>query len=86
MKTKPELELFQASRQSNQEADALIAALNQTADSGADVLLAETIPSILEVEALAEELEDRDYYKEANVFWVPESARWETLRAAAKQT
>ncbi len=28
------------------------------ADSGADVLLAETIPSILEVEALAEELED----------------------------
>ena len=35
---------------------------------------------------LAEELEDRDYYKEANVFWVPESARWESLRAAAKQT
>jgi type I restriction enzyme M protein len=35
---------------------------------------------------LAEELEDRDYYKEANVFWVPESARWEALRAAAKQT
>lgn len=35
---------------------------------------------------LAEELEDRDYYKEVNVFWVPESARWEALRAAAKQT
>ena len=35
---------------------------------------------------LAEELEDRDYYKEANVFWVPEGARWEALRAAAKQT
>ena len=34
---------------------------------------------------LTEELEDRDYYKEANVFWVPESARWEALRAAAKQ-
>lgn len=34
---------------------------------------------------LARELEDRDYYKEANVFWVPEAARWETLRAAAKQ-
>ncbi len=33
----------------------------------------------------ADELEDRDYYKEVNVFWVPESARWETLRAAAKQ-
>ncbi len=34
---------------------------------------------------LASELEDRDYYKEVNVFWVPESARWEALRAAAKQ-
>ena len=32
------------------------------------------------------ELEDRDYYREANVFWVPEAARWEALRAAAKQT
>jgi len=31
------------------------------------------------------ELEERDYYKEVNVFWVPESARWEALRAAAKQ-
>jgi len=31
------------------------------------------------------ELEDRDYYKEANIFWVPEAARWEALRAAAKQ-
>ena len=31
------------------------------------------------------ELEDRDYYKEVNVFWVPESARWEALRSAAKQ-
>ncbi|MDN3575915.1 class I SAM-dependent DNA methyltransferase [Chitinimonas viridis] len=35
--------------------------------------------------ALAEELEDRDYYKAANVFWVPETARWESLRNAAKQ-
>jgi type I restriction enzyme M protein len=34
---------------------------------------------------ITEELEDRDYYKEVNVFWVPESARWEALRAAAKQ-
>ncbi|CAM3679110.1 type I restriction-modification system subunit M [Polynucleobacter antarcticus] len=32
------------------------------------------------------ELEQRDYFTEANVFWVPESARWETLRAAAKST
>ncbi|MCK0510921.1 type I restriction-modification system subunit M [Aromatoleum buckelii] len=36
-------------------------------------------------ELLADELEDRDYYREVNVFWVPESARWEALRAAAKQ-
>ena len=34
---------------------------------------------------LADELEDRDYYKEVNVFWVPETARWESLRASAKQ-
>jgi type I restriction enzyme M protein len=33
----------------------------------------------------AAELEDRDYYREANVFWVPEAARWEAIRAAAKQ-
>jgi len=39
-----------------------------------------------DAELLAEELEDRDYYKEVNVFWVPESARWEALRGAAKQT
>jgi len=37
-------------------------------------------------EMLAAELEDRDYYREVNVFWVPEGARWEALRAAAKQT
>ena len=35
---------------------------------------------------LAAELEDRDYSRETNVFWVPEAARWEALRAAAKQT
>jgi len=33
----------------------------------------------------AEELEDRDYYREVNVFWVPEAARWESIRADAKQ-
>lgn len=33
----------------------------------------------------AAELEDRDYYREANVFWVPEAARWEAIRSAAKQ-
>ena len=36
-------------------------------------------------EDLAAELEDRDYFKAANVFWVPEGARWETLRALAKR-
>ncbi|MDD5298692.1 MAG: class I SAM-dependent DNA methyltransferase [Rhodocyclaceae bacterium] len=34
---------------------------------------------------LADELEDRDYYTEVNVFWVPEEARWDALRSAAKQ-
>ena len=36
-------------------------------------------------ELIERELEDRDYNREANVFWVPEAARWETLRGAAKQ-
>ena len=30
-------------------------------------------------------LEDRDYYIQENVFWVPADARWESLRARAKQ-
>ena len=33
---------------------------------------------------LAEELELRDYFTATNVFWVPELARWEALRANAK--
>lgn len=33
----------------------------------------------------AEDLEDRDYYTEANIFWIPESARWEKIRNQAKQ-
>ncbi|MGZ2743097.1 class I SAM-dependent DNA methyltransferase [Burkholderia stagnalis] len=33
----------------------------------------------------AEALEERDYYTMANVFWVPAVARWEMLRAQAKQ-
>ena len=32
-------------------------------------------------EDLAAELDDRDYYTSGNVFWVPEGARWEQLRA-----
>jgi len=30
-------------------------------------------------------LEDRDYFTQENVFWVPADARWESLRARAKQ-
>ena len=33
----------------------------------------------------AQELEERDYYTQDNVFWVPQEARWETLRSKAKQ-
>lgn len=50
------------------------------ADPGDPYCLADATP-----ERLTEELEDRDYYKEVNVFWVPEPARWESVRAAAKQ-
>ncbi len=32
-----------------------------------------------------EALEDRDYFTQENVFWVPADARWETLRSKAKQ-
>lgn len=31
-----------------------------------------------------EELEQRDYYEEANVFWVPEQARWEFLQSKTR--
>lgn len=30
-------------------------------------------------------LDDRNYYKEVNVFWVPESSRWEMIQENAKQ-
>jgi type I restriction enzyme M protein len=50
------------------------------ADAADDYFLPDSSPALL-----AEELEDRDYYREVNVFWVPEAARWETIRAAAKQ-
>ena len=32
-----------------------------------------------------EALEDRDYFTQANVFWVPADARWKSLRDQAKQ-
>ena len=50
------------------------------ADEADEYFLPDSTP-----ELLAAELEDRDYYREVNVFWVPEAARWEALRAAAKQ-
>jgi type I restriction enzyme M protein len=33
---------------------------------------------------IAAELEERDYYTEQNVFWVPALARWQTLQDSAK--
>ncbi len=50
------------------------------ADPADDYHLPDSTPALV-----AAELEDRDYYREANVFWVPEATRWEALRAAAKQ-
>jgi len=49
-------------------------------DSSDDYYLGDDDPQLLH-----SELEDRDYYREVNVFWVPEVARWEAIRAAAKQ-
>ncbi len=46
-----------------------------------DFFISENLSDINE-----QDLEDRDYYKQDNVFWVPESARWETLRDQAKQS
>src|ERR1035438_5594002 len=34
--------------------------------------------------AIRAELEERDYYLEKNVFWVPTPARWKTLQDSAK--
>jgi len=33
---------------------------------------------------IADELEERDYYTEKNVFWVPALARWQTIQDSAK--
>lgn len=35
-------------------------------------------------EAIHQELEDRDYYTQKNVFWVPALARWKTVQDSAK--
>ena len=49
-------------------------------DPKSDFFINENISDINE-----KDLEDRDYYTQDNVFWVPESARWETLRSQGKQ-
>lgn len=49
-------------------------------DPKSDFFIAENLSDINE-----KDLEDRDYYTQDNVFWVPESARWEALRAQGKQ-
>ena len=50
-------------------------------DPNSDFFISEDLNDINE-----KDIEDRDYYTQDNVFWVPESARWETLRSQAKQT
>ena len=50
-------------------------------DPNSDFFISEDLNGINE-----KDLEDRDYYTQDNVFWVPESARWESLRAKGKQT
>ena len=49
-------------------------------DPKSDFFISENINDISNTD-----LEDRDYYTQDNVFWVPVSARWELLRAKAKQ-
>ena len=34
-------------------------------------------------EALTVELENRDYYTADNVFWVPQQARWDEIKAVS---
>ena len=46
-----------------------------------DFFISENLSDINE-----KDLEDRDYFTQDNVFWVPESARWETLERSSKAT
>jgi len=52
---------------------------NMVSDPKSEFFISET-PSEYE-----SELEERDYYTQDNVFWVPQDARWESLRSKAKQ-
>ncbi|MCH8539463.1 MAG: type I restriction-modification system subunit M N-terminal domain-containing protein [Opitutales bacterium] len=55
---------------------------NQFTDPDSDYYLdREDYDSDAEYEtAIQEELEDRDYFTEENVFWVPALARWENIK------
>ena len=51
----------------------------QVSDPGSDLYLGDDPADHQEA------LEERDYYTQENVFWVPDEARWESIRAKAKQ-
>ena len=53
---------------------------NMVSDPSSDYFISE------DAEDYQSELEERDYYIQDNVFWVPQDARWENLRAQAKQS
>ena len=52
---------------------------HMVSDPSSEYFISETPAEYEEV------LEERDYYTQDNVFWVPQEARWESLRAQAKQ-
>ncbi|QIW16049.1 restriction endonuclease subunit M [Pasteurellaceae bacterium RH1A] len=41
-------------------------------------------PDIFSPDLQEQELEQRDYYAQDNIFWVPQQARWENIRALCK--
>lgn len=64
--------------------DALLALFQADSDDNIYYLPREDFDSDAEYQqALQDELEVRDYYKEANVFWVPRAARWSLLKEKA---
>ncbi len=52
---------------------------NMVSDPSSEYFISKTPAEYEEV------LEERDYYTQDNVFWVPQEARWESLRTQAKQ-
>ena len=51
----------------------------QFSDPESEFFVSESLPEY------EEQLEVRDYYTQANVFWVPQGSRWRNLRVQAKQ-